>query len=179
MQVSRVVFETLVELRGKIREASEDSQAADFPLWLDQICIDQSNVREKNHQVARMGTIYQNAESVTAWLFGVYLTHEEIESTKKENGARVYSFAQRERWWQAFFVSYWTQLWSFQEILLSRHRYVLWHGSVLVSWEHLKVMYDSHVFSGRREALKAVPQTLLNPWEPRKLAPRKSVWYLY
>lgn len=36
--------------------------------WADAICIDQSNDTEKGHQVKRMGSVYQNARRVVAWL---------------------------------------------------------------------------------------------------------------
>jgi hypothetical protein len=36
--------------------------------WIDQICIDQSNIQERNHQVKRMRDIYSNAHLVTIWL---------------------------------------------------------------------------------------------------------------
>jgi hypothetical protein len=45
------------------RAAGEDG-----PLWIDAICINQSNVAERNGQVSRMGQIYSNAESVIVWL---------------------------------------------------------------------------------------------------------------
>jgi hypothetical protein len=39
-------------------------------LWADQICIDQSEtaIDERNHQVQRMGEIYEDAETVIVWL---------------------------------------------------------------------------------------------------------------
>ena len=37
-------------------------------IWIDQICIDQSNILERNSQVAFMGTIYANASQVLIWL---------------------------------------------------------------------------------------------------------------
>ncbi|KAI1360307.1 heterokaryon incompatibility protein-domain-containing protein [Xylaria arbuscula] len=37
-------------------------------LWVDAICIDQSNVEEKNHQVPLMGKLYANASLVLSWL---------------------------------------------------------------------------------------------------------------
>jgi hypothetical protein len=37
-------------------------------LWIDAICIDQSNVRERGHQVRQMGDIYKQAERVLFWL---------------------------------------------------------------------------------------------------------------
>ncbi|OJD33896.1 het domain protein [Diplodia corticola] len=37
-------------------------------LWIDQLCIDQSNDRERSRQVAMMGTIYRSARKVIVWL---------------------------------------------------------------------------------------------------------------
>jgi hypothetical protein len=37
-------------------------------LWIDQICINQSEVREKNHQIPLMSCIYSQCASVIAWL---------------------------------------------------------------------------------------------------------------
>lgn len=37
-------------------------------LWVDAICIDQTNNNEKNQQVRRMGTIYTGARQVVVWL---------------------------------------------------------------------------------------------------------------
>ncbi|PMD12806.1 hypothetical protein NA56DRAFT_531324, partial [Hyaloscypha hepaticicola] len=37
-------------------------------IWIDQICIDQENELEKNHQVARMGLLFAWAEQVLTWL---------------------------------------------------------------------------------------------------------------
>ena len=37
-------------------------------LWIDSLCIDQTLTTERSQQVAMMGEIYKNAESVVAWL---------------------------------------------------------------------------------------------------------------
>ncbi|KAK0516796.1 hypothetical protein JMJ35_001399 [Cladonia borealis] len=37
-------------------------------LWIDQICIDQSNIKERNHQVKIMGNIYRHAYKVLIWM---------------------------------------------------------------------------------------------------------------
>lgn len=37
-------------------------------LWADSICIDQQSTKEKNHQVALIGKIYEQASKVTVWL---------------------------------------------------------------------------------------------------------------
>lgn len=47
---------------------SARSAALDKPLWVDALCIDQSNLQERNEVVSRMGDIYANAERVITWL---------------------------------------------------------------------------------------------------------------
>jgi hypothetical protein len=37
-------------------------------LWIDSICIDQTSLEERSHQVALMGEIYKRAKQVIAWL---------------------------------------------------------------------------------------------------------------
>jgi hypothetical protein len=37
-------------------------------LWIDALCIDQSNIQERKYQVALMGRFYSEAEMVIAWL---------------------------------------------------------------------------------------------------------------
>ncbi|KAF7541275.1 hypothetical protein G7054_g732 [Neopestalotiopsis clavispora] len=37
-------------------------------LWIDAICIDQGNVRERGHQVDHMGHVYRHADQVLFWL---------------------------------------------------------------------------------------------------------------
>ena len=37
-------------------------------LWIDAICVNQSDHNERNHQVQMMFDIYQNAETVRSWI---------------------------------------------------------------------------------------------------------------
>jgi hypothetical protein len=37
-------------------------------LWIDAICIDQTNIQERNHQVASMAEIYESCQRVIVWL---------------------------------------------------------------------------------------------------------------
>jgi hypothetical protein len=43
----------------------------DVRLWADAVCIDQNCVEERNHQVAIMHQIYEEAEAVLIWLGGI------------------------------------------------------------------------------------------------------------
>jgi len=53
-----------------LRYFRPESDRGSRMLWIDAICIDQSEaaVKERNQQVANMGTIYQVASSVCVWL---------------------------------------------------------------------------------------------------------------
>ncbi len=54
-------------LRG-LNELECLRQFANKWLWVDQICIDQANMREKSHQVKLMSKIYSRAVSTVVWL---------------------------------------------------------------------------------------------------------------
>jgi hypothetical protein len=53
------LFDALVNLRHENQQRT---------LWIGAICINQDNMKERNHQASRMGSIYSQAEKVVAWL---------------------------------------------------------------------------------------------------------------
>ena len=53
------LWEALVHLRNPTQERG---------LWIDAICIDQSNIEERNHQVRLMDHIFNRASQVLVWL---------------------------------------------------------------------------------------------------------------
>ncbi|KAH7155364.1 heterokaryon incompatibility protein-domain-containing protein [Dactylonectria estremocensis] len=56
----------------------------DWVLWIDAICIDQANVRERGHQVGYVGLIYSRAELVLIWLGYIDPTVGPLISSLKE-----------------------------------------------------------------------------------------------
>lgn len=44
------------------------SQVSDRIIWIDAVCIDQNNLKERGHQVQQMSKIYREAERVLFWL---------------------------------------------------------------------------------------------------------------
>jgi hypothetical protein len=50
-----------------IRDGSS-AQVGDPGIWIDQLCINQKNIPERNQQVAMMDRIYGQARTVTSWL---------------------------------------------------------------------------------------------------------------
>jgi hypothetical protein len=59
LSITRNLFSALLHLR--------DEHSAKL-LWIDAICIDQSNVGERNHQVQRMREIYSQSTQTVIWL---------------------------------------------------------------------------------------------------------------
>jgi hypothetical protein len=59
-------FYTSPNLHSALRHLRQQSSTNIF--WIDALCIDQNNDREKNEQVIRMAEIYQNAQNVVVWL---------------------------------------------------------------------------------------------------------------
>src|SRR2546423_1242160 len=58
-----LVTENLMRALKRLRHHTERRT-----LWIDQICIDQSNVKERSHQVTLMRRIYQQARETLVWL---------------------------------------------------------------------------------------------------------------
>jgi hypothetical protein len=121
--------------------------------WIDAICIDQTSVLERNHQVQMMREIYCNAESVYVWL-------GEEDKAAHSDAAMVYlekrdafeaATIRTKTFWtpqQAKAVlslcqrPYWTRIWIVQELLLSR-RVILLCGSRTIPWYHFQRIFDA------------------------------------
>lgn len=96
-------------------------------IWIDQICIDQSNVLERNHQVALMSKIYSRCQSVIMWLNdkdGVCLRAAQ-------------AFEKNLSYWSLAIVlcnEYFRRLWVVQEIILAPRIYVRVRGGQGLKW---------------------------------------------
>jgi hypothetical protein len=106
--------------------AFRNESANDRYMWIDQVCIDQSNMDERNDQVRLMSIIYERAAFVVVWLDKTsHLRPEEApQLTKHDFHRRI--LANR----------YFRRLWIVQEILLSSHICVLC-GNTWVPWDAL------------------------------------------
>jgi hypothetical protein len=84
-------------------------------LWIDALCIDQTNTLERQHQVQQMGRIYAGAKEVISWLgtdrdIVTYFSKSVDERKDDPRGLMALSCS-----------SYWTRAWVVQEILLGHH----------------------------------------------------------
>jgi hypothetical protein len=88
-------------------------------LWVDQICINQSNIGERNSQVTLMADIYRQVAQVLAWIGlatddsieGLWSIHDHIRHPLEKDFQAFKSFLSR---------PYWQRLWVMQECLLAR-----------------------------------------------------------
>lgn len=143
IRVGRTLHTALIELRDRIQELSEDSPLVDFPLWVDQICIDQSNIAERNHRVMMMASIYQSAERVIVWLFEAHLEPDDLDLTLMDLSNES-DYACMECIPSAFRAIYWTRLWLVQEVLLAKERHVLCPGGLLISWRRMGDLHNHY-----------------------------------
>jgi hypothetical protein len=62
------ILSITASLADALRTIRSKSPKTSYRLWADAICINQRNNEEKNHQVNRIGEVYENARQVLAWL---------------------------------------------------------------------------------------------------------------
>lgn len=101
-------------------------------LWIDAICINQTNVAERNHQVQSMGDIYAEARSVIVWLGADDAVSDGIKCMRDNQPSGHHGF-RPDSAYQAiaitnvtdevkpfFTAPYWKRMWTVQEFLLAR-----------------------------------------------------------
>lgn len=149
----------LVEFQGSLRgtrSISRDLASAirtvqvwqkDDWLWVDTICIDQSEVAEKNDQVPRMQMIYEGARNVTIWLGEAVPDRREAYYPK--HTATPLDFARnaelgltRNKVDQLCDLSaegraWWSRVWVIQEMVVAANLYVC-IGPQIVHWNKFK-----------------------------------------
>lgn len=95
--------------------------------WIDAICIQQANIRERNHQVAMMGDVYTRAAEVIVWLGaedipfrGRGLLNTIRRATLDPNtDVRENELELNECLIQLAKKTYWTRAWVLQEFVLA------------------------------------------------------------
>lgn len=117
-------------------------------LWIDALCINQKDVKERNHQVTQMGLIYSQAESVIVWLgVGNSATGSAINllSTQTDTTYTYRKPFDTSPWITLLNLmavralcrqKYWTRLWIIQEVLLAAAIDIQW-GDEMCQWSQL------------------------------------------
>ncbi|KAH7384372.1 heterokaryon incompatibility protein-domain-containing protein [Phaeosphaeria sp. MPI-PUGE-AT-0046c] len=130
-------------------------------LWIDALCIDQTTVIERNHQVQQMGQIYSGAEEVISWLGRRSKIAEFLSGVTPQRYCKDYIGAFRNS-------IYWDRAWITQEIVLA-HR--------------IKFMAKNSILDGkllpidRSKSDKSRP-TILHPRSKDRLRGRSLIYLL-
>lgn len=110
-------------------------------LWVDGICIDQSNIAEKNDQVPRMRTIYEGAKHVIIWLGETVPRKKEDDDMTAHpddldhnaalglTSGKIHQLDDQALEGRAW----WTRVWTMQEMVVATHLYVC-IGSNKMRW---------------------------------------------
>jgi hypothetical protein len=122
-------------------------------LWIDQICINQSNTQERNHQVQMMALIYSRATQVCVWLgeqdedSNVAIRFIKDDILKFENFDAVCSKGNADRWRALLMLMqrpWFSRRWVVQEIALAR-RATVYCGSDEIPWNDFAVAVELFV----------------------------------
>lgn len=187
LEVRRNLHDLLVAFRARLfnfRGGGVFEEEVQW-LWIDQICVDQSVIQERNHQVQMMADIYKKANYVYVWLGAsnprteavmtaikskfrlCYLARQGPDKGRKKGPGFV--TVQDERVQeplaspalQHFFSNpYWLRLWIVQEIMLARYIRIMC-GETILSREELKRFCTSGLKNLPSEAAQAVPAQVL------------------
>ncbi|EAT80101.2 hypothetical protein HBI56_057730 [Parastagonospora nodorum] len=118
-------------------------------LWIDAICIRQSDGTEKNHQVRQMSQIYTDADHVLIWLGQLEDCEHLFRDLNNAYNSRfpVVAIDEKERLEYellAFYNSpYWSRLWVVQEILVAcgtpDRKIAIFSGQQLIDFDSLYI----------------------------------------
>lgn len=118
------------------------SEERDVDIWVDAICINQEDKKEKTAQVSRMHEIYSRAEKVCIWLgAGVPETKETFDFLKEilnlQNLDRLIASGETPEKWKLvvrLMENRWfSRRWVIQELALARDATVRW-GAEKMDW---------------------------------------------
>ncbi|KAM0693179.1 hypothetical protein Q7P36_006432 [Cladosporium allicinum] len=138
-------------------EYSEYDYGLDGWLWIDALCIDQSDARERTHQVGIMSEIFGRTDNVISWLGPAYdnsdhamhaiaishysnpftgrRTSKYPVLTQADMAQAICSLCER---------SYWKRLWVFQELRHAR-RIELMCETTRISWHEFTQLWRTIV----------------------------------
>jgi hypothetical protein len=117
-------------------------------LWIDALCIDQADARERTHQVGIMAEIFGRAGQVISWLGAAYDDSQHAMTTladytshespsedpilgQTQLSEAICSLCERQ---------YWQRLWVFQELRHAKHIMVLC-GEDMISWDQFRLLW--------------------------------------
>ena len=156
-EVGRNLLDALLFLRSQVV-----SEKACQLFWIDAICINQSDVKERNRQLRVMDQIYFRASTVVVWL-GSKSAEFQIEmmgelkpkegETGEEGSPQGAKSIQQKMVRYLRTDPYWDRLWILQEIGRAKKLRVCF-GNESSSWEHFMHLIAMHNSDGENGPLR-------------------------
>jgi hypothetical protein len=122
----------------------------DALIWIDALCINQEDTRERNHQVQLMRQIYSNASLVWVWLGEGdnnsdlamrYIKRREPLEHSNANFSKLWNSQKASAVMQLCERTYWTRIWIVQEVMLAKEIVVMC-GDQEVPWTRIQQLID-------------------------------------
>jgi hypothetical protein len=159
-------------------------------LWIDSICINQEDAKEKSTQIAMMGQIFAQATTVLIWLGAGSLDTSDgddpigfiLELLDVSNFDRVMQDESRKKRWQALedlFQNKWfTRRWVLQDVALARSAILHW-GKKKIHWEEFADAVE--ILASRMDRFSNLRNNtnLLNPSYARRKLPATTLVDIY
>ncbi|KAI8961961.1 heterokaryon incompatibility protein-domain-containing protein [Daldinia sp. FL1419] len=181
LPINRGCFQALRSLRDSLRDTNKSLAFTPY-FWVDAVCINQSDEREKSIQVQLMGDIYRSAETVLCFVGDSYSQEDLYVSNclGSKAGSRRHFLRRDLRpsgGWMAdrdilgannlresavrklFESQYWTRLWTFQEALLS-HRKIVFLGTDMIEWESVGTLLQQAAVVKREGISHLLPKAI-------------------
>ena len=143
-----------LDLASEYRLTDTDSHAHGW-FFIDQICIDQTNLKERNHQVQHMADVYRSAREVTVWIdasvsverhYGESISEGQLDALSRDD--------------------YWRRMWIIQELALAKKAILRWRTGT-ADLDYVALRLEDLGLSG---AFLELPEDALDNWT--------SMWYV-
>ncbi|KAL8692430.1 MAG: hypothetical protein Q9224_003958, partial [Gallowayella concinna] len=173
-------------------------------IWADAICINQSDVRERNEQVARMADIYRSATKVLVWLgpeadgsttaienlvtiaskIKVDWTHYTITPARIEDGDSQWLDLERhapfdDDTWQSIVQllnrPWFTRLWIWQEVFLAGKGAQVVCGATFMTWEDFRKAILCLWRRRKPDRIQGLHEALSRAWQISNLNDQPSL----
>lgn len=112
-------------------------------LWVDAICINQDDIQEKGHQVARMGRTFRDAAQVIVWL-GEDDAYPRTRALLTQDGKNRWPLTLPEAdFGELFTIPWFFRAWAVQEYVLPQHVYYQL-GALSIPGQHVETVITRH-----------------------------------